>query len=274
MLNDSELTLKLESLSAQAAAFNRLCEIMKRLRSKTGCSWDKAQTPQTLRQTFIEETFETIDAINDDDALHVREELGDVFFNLVFIAECYSEQGKFTAADSLNEVCEKLVRRHPHVFDDSPAKTVEQVVNQWENIKQNVEGRKTESIIDSVPKGFPPLLRAVKILKKCAKSGFDWRSVEQTASKVLEEYSEVEQEFKKEKINRNALEEELGDFLFASVNLCRKLDVDPNAALEKAIQKFSKRFKYVEKSMKEHEISFSAENDDKMLEFWKEAKKL
>lgn len=274
MLNDSELTLKLESLSAQAAAFNRLCEIMKRLRSKTGCSWDKAQTPQTLRQTFIEETFETIDAINDDDALHVREELGDVFFNLVFIAECYSEQGKFTAADSLNEVCEKLVRRHPHVFGDSPAKTVEQVVNQWENIKQNVEGRKTESIIDSVPKGFPPLLRAVKILKKCAKSGFDWRSVEQTASKVLEEYSEVEQEFKTEKINRNALEEELGDFLLASVNLCRKLDVDPNAALEKAIQKFSKRFKYVEKSMKEHEISFSAENDEKMLEFWKEAKKL
>lgn len=273
-MNDSELTLKLESLSAQAAAFNRLCEIMKSLRSKTGCSWDKAQTPQTLRQTFIEETFETIDAINDDDALHVREELGDVFFNLVFIAECYSEQGKFTAADSLNEVCEKLVRRHPHVFDGSPAKTVEQVVNQWENIKQNVEGRKTESIIDSVPKGFPPLLRAVKILKKCAKAGFDWRSVEQTASKVLEEYSEVEQEFKKEKINRNALEEELGDFLLASVNLCRKLEVDPNVALEKAIQKFSKRFKYVEKSMKEHEISFSEENDEKMLEFWKEAKKL
>ena len=189
---ESELTRKIREISPKAAAFNRLSEIMEMLRSENGCPWDKEQNPQTLRSTFIEETFEAIDAISEDDADHVKEELGDVFFNLVFISRCYEESGFFGSEDCLNEICEKLIRRHPHVFGSvNGIYTSDEVHNQWEKIKETVEGRKSDSVLDSVPKSFPPLLKAYKLLKKAAKSGFDWRKSEDFYSKIFEEIDEV-----------------------------------------------------------------------------------
>lgn len=269
---ESELTKKIREISPKAAAFNRLSEIMEKLRSENGCPWDKEQTPQTLRSTFIEETFEAIDAISEDDADHVKEELGDVFFNLVFISRCYEESGFFGSEDSLNEVSEKLIRRHPHVFGSADGLlTSSEVHNQWEKIKETVEGRKSESVLDSVPKSFPPLLKAYKLLKKASKSGFDWRKSEDFYSKVFEEIDEVrEAESEKDMAH---LEEEMGDLILAVVNLSRNLGVDPNVALEKANVKFSGRYKIVEKRMKQSNLEMKSENDNKMMDFWNEAKK-
>lgn len=273
-MEESELTKKIAELSPSAAAFNRLTELVSLLRSPCGCPWDKEQTPQALRETLIEETFETVDAICENSPVHVQEELGDVFFNLVLIARCYEEQGEFDAAKSLNGVCDKLVRRHPHVFkrdsaeDGSQVATVPEEKNQWEHIKRNLEGRKTESAISSVPKRFPPLLKAYKILKKAAEAGFDWRSVRQAQEKVLEELHEIQLS------DSSHLEEEIGDFLLAAVNLSRKLAVNPSVALENAVKKFSRRFLYVEAKMKERGLDMKAENDEVMLNFWNDAKNI
>ena len=269
---ESELTKKIREISPKAAAFNRLSEIMEMLRSENGCPWDKEQNPHTLRSTLIEETFEAIDAISEDDADHVKEELGDVFFNLVFISRCYEESGIFSSEDSLNEICEKLIRRHPHVFGSvNGVYTSDEVHNQWEKIKETVEGRKSDSVLDSVPKSFPPLLKAYKLLKKAAKSGFDWRKSEDFYSKIFEEIDEVrEAESEKDKAH---IEEEMGDLILAVVNLSRNFGIDPNVALEKANIKFSERYKLVEKRMKKSNLEMKAENDNKMMEFWNEAKK-
>ena len=270
-MEKSELTKKIENLSLQAASFNRLFELANILRKE--CPWDKIQTPQTLRSTLIEETFETVDAITEKSPSHVREELGDVFFNLIFIAKCFEEENEFTIDQVLNEVCEKLIRRHPHIFENTneiksstKIQSASDVKAQWDKIKDNVEGRKQESAIDSVPKGFPPLLKAFKILKKASKAGFDWRATEQAYDKVGEELTEV-----KESSPENT-EEEVGDLLLSCVNLSRKLNIDPSVALERAINKFSTRFKFVEKSMKRENLEMKAENDSKMMEFWKSAK--
>lgn len=259
----------MEKLS-RSQAFEKLCKIMETLRSPEGCPWDREQTPFTLRSSFIEETFEAIDAINAEESDHVKEELGDVFFNLVFIARCYEEQENFDVADSLNDICEKLVRRHPHVFGDKKVKDSDAVVVQWDKIKNEVEGRKTESVIDQVPKSFPPLLKAYKILKKVAKQGFVWNNREESFNKILEEVEEVKTELSGN--NKMALEEELGDLLLSVVGFCRDCDVDPTAALERAVSKFSNRYRYVEQRMTQNEIPMDKSNTSKMLEFWNQAK--
>lgn len=271
-MEESELTKKIAELSPSAAAFNRLCELAALLRSPGGCPWDRAQTPQTLRETLIEETFEAVDAICEHNSAHVQEELGDVFFNLVLIARCYEEQNEFDASRSLNEVCAKLVRRHPHVFAGAETErsigTVSEEKNQWEQIKEHLEGRAASSALASVPKGFPPLLKAYKMLKKAAETGFDWRSAGQAREKVLEELREMQE------ADCDSLEEEVGDFLLASVNLSRKLGVNPCIALENAVQKFKKRFLSVEKNMKKSGLEMKCENDKAMLAFWNEAKNI
>ncbi|MGN0729703.1 nucleoside triphosphate pyrophosphohydrolase [Treponema sp.] len=264
-MEKSELTKKIEELSRPAASFNRLYELAKILRRQ--CPWDKAQTPRTLRSTLIEETFEVIDAITEENPGHVREELGDALFNLVFIANCFEEKDSFSISQSLDEVCEKLIRRHPHIFAGTgEAKSSEDVKAQWDTIKENVEGRKSRSALDSVPKGFPPLLKAFKLLKKAAKSGFDWKTQEQAYKKIEEELEEVRE------ADPGHIEEEVGDLLLSCVNLSRKLGVDPSAALELASNKFSGRFKFVEQKMKESGLAMQSENTDRMLDFWKTAK--
>lgn len=296
---DFDLVLKGEFNTA-AKAFNRLYNVVKILRCPEGCPWDKEQTPLSMRRDLIEETFEAIDAITQEDSFHAKEELGDVMLNATMISYMYEQKGDFSVAEVLNELAEKLIRRHPHVFPESegsvcantPVKNGEQVLNQWDRIKENLEGRKTECILDEVPQGFPPLLKAYKMQKKAAKKGFDWDNVEDVKAKITEELAEVEEarlkvnellknqdvhvfEMKSSKEADEAqkeLESEIGDLLFAVVNYARHLGVDPETALNATNTKFHKRFSYVQKKMEENEIPMIQENFSKMDEFWNEAK--
>lgn len=298
---DFDLVLKGEFNTAEKA-FNRLYNVVKILRCPEGCPWDKEQTPLSMRRDLIEETFEAIDAITQEDSFHAKEELGDVMLNATMISYMYEQKGDFSVAEVLNELAEKLIRRHPHVFPESegsvcantPVKNGEQVLNQWDRIKENLEGRKTECILDEVPQGFPPLLKAYKMQKKAAKKGFDWDNVEDVKAKITEELAEVEEarlkvnellknqdvhvfEMKSSKEADEAqkeLEGEIGDLLFAVVNYARHLGVDPETALNATNTKFHKRFSYVQKKMEENEIPMIQENLSKMDEFWNEAKAL
>ena len=296
---DFDLVLKGEFNTAEKA-FNRLYNVVKILRCPEGCPWDKEQTPLSMRRDLIEETFEAVDAITQEDSFHAKEELGDVMLNATMISYMYEQKGDFSVAEVLNELAKKLIRRHPHVFPESegsvcantPVKNGEQVLNQWDRIKENVEGRKTECILDEVPQGFPPLLKAYKMQKKAAKKGFDWDNVEDVKAKITEELEEVEEarlkvnellknqdvhvfEMKSSKEADEAqkeLEGEIGDLLFAVVNYARHLGVDPETALNATNTKFHKRFSYVQKKMEENEIPMIQENLSKMDEFWNEAK--
>lgn len=290
-----------------AAAFTGFLGVIKKLREPDGCPWDKEQTPLSMRRDLIEETFEAVDAITARDAAHAKEELGDIFLNTVMIAYMYEQNGDFTIAGCINELAQKLVRRHPHVFPQSEGKvcaaetvrTSEQVLNQWERIKETVEGRRTErSVLDEVPKGFPPLLRAYKLQKKAAKRGFDWSGIQPVYEKITEELSEAEEArraltavkrtekagaedepFTKaapQEVNdaQLHLEEEIGDILFAVVNYARKLGVDPESALNRTNSKFYRRFSFVEAKMKEAGIPMDSAHLKEEDEFWDEAKRL
>jgi tetrapyrrole methylase family protein/MazG family protein len=268
-------------------SFDELFTIIQRLRRvPDGCPWDIEQTPLSLRGGFIEETFEAIDAITANDLPHIREELGDVLLNALLVAYMYEQAGDFTVADVMTALTEKLIRRHPHVFSESEGRaflhgdvtTSGEVLNQWDAIKANLEHRRGDSILDEVPGGFPPLLKAGKLQKKAAKKGFDWPKAEGAFDKVREEIAEVEEAAAEyAQVTQHAphvsaegdapdaftvhassvqnaaqlhLEEEVGDAFFALVNWSRHLGVDPSTALTRANEKFSRRFRAVEKEAK------------------------
>ncbi|MBQ0002325.1 MAG: nucleoside triphosphate pyrophosphohydrolase [Treponema sp.] len=281
-------------------AFNRLLNVIKILRSENGCPWDKEQTPLSMRRDLIEEVFEAVDAITQEDAEHAKEELGDVMLNATMISYMYEQSGDFKVAEVFNELSEKLIRRHPHVFPDSEGKVcaekevkdASQVLSQWDKIKENLEGRKTGCILDEVPGGFPPLLKAYKLQKKAAKKGFDWDNSDDVKAKVLEEIDEVEEARvaaekaldkqeakpfeKKSGSDANStqlkVEEEVGDLLFAVVNYARKLGVDPETALNLANEKFYRRFSYVQKKMEEAGDEMVPGKLSVMDRYWDEAK--
>lgn len=285
-----------------STAFANLYTITQTLTDpKTGCPWDREMTPLSMRPFLIEETFEAIDAISKEDATHAKEELGDVIFNALLTARLYEMNNQFTVADVLNEISQKLIRRHPHVFGNASegssqvtveADTTARVESQWERIKQNVEGRKEKHVLDSVPEGYPPLLKSLKYLKKAAKTGFDWATVEEVKQKLEEEYAEVQEAqaaleqlqapettpLSKTQSNPQLdeaqlhLEEELGDLLLCTVNLCRKMNVDPNAALQRANGKFYRRFNYVEENLAKTNVP-PQEKLARMEQLWNEAKK-
>ena len=174
-------------------------ELTKILRSQTGCPWDKEQTPQSMRTNLLEEAYEAVDAMTNDDKAHVKEELGDVLFNTILMAYMYEQDGAFSVADVCNEIVQKLVRRHPHVFVCSDGvseqrgnvKTGEAVIDQWDRIKEKVEKRERSNILDEVPSSYPPLLKARKYMDKASKKGFDWPSVAEALDKMEEEKKEV-----------------------------------------------------------------------------------
>ena len=260
-------------------SFEKLYAAIKKLRSEQGCPWDKNQTPLSMRSDLIEETFEAVDAITQNDVFHTKEELGDVFLNALMILYMYEQEKYFNVSDVFDEVVEKIVRRHPHVWENSEGKenanekkatTSEEVLLQWENIKQGIEGRKKNSILNEISEGLPPLMLAYKMQKKAAKKGFDWQDIESVWKKVEEELNELH-EATKEK-NQQNIEEEMGDVFFSVVNLARKLKVDPNVALARSNEKFKKRFSYVEKQCEKNAIPMNNENLKQMDNFWEESK--
>ncbi len=260
-----------------AEAFGRLYEIVARLRAPDGCPWDREQTPKTMRGGIIEEAYELVEAIDEGDSAHVREELGDVFLLAAMVAYMHEESGQFSVADSLGAVCEKLIRRHPHVFGDAEAGSSEAVLVQWQEIKEKVEGRrKKDSLLDEVSRALPPLERAYRIQKKAAKAGFDWGEIGQIWDKAREELEEAEEACRQAATggSRDALEDELGDFLFCAVNLARFLEVDPAVALHRTVEKFSRRFRHVEKRMAESGKPLEASHMKLMDSYWDEAKEI
>ncbi|MGI5107679.1 nucleoside triphosphate pyrophosphohydrolase [Treponema socranskii] len=299
------------SADKTAAAYKRLYETIRTLRAPGGCPWDREQTPLTMRRDLIEETFEAVDAVSAGDAVHAKEELGDVILNASMIAYMYEQQDDFSVAEVLDELTDKLIRRHPHVFPQSEGMsevtekvtTGEQVLNQWDRIKENVEGRKSvKTILDEVPEGFPPLLRAYKLQKKAAKKGFDWQSIESVSAKVYEELEEVQEAsqalqdaksagdtsgLQAASDGRNApparmsptecaalhLEEEFGDLLFALVNYMRHSGIDPETAMDRANRKFYRRFAYVEERMTKAGIPMDGDHLQDEDAFWNDAKK-
>ena len=265
--------------------FEALFNVIKRLRGKGGCPWDIAQTPMSMRAPLLEEAYEAVDAIEEHDSEgknseHVKEELGDVLLNTLMISYMYEQEGIFSVADVMENLTEKLIRRHPHVFgqtdgyagpeSDKKVSTPESVLSQWENIKEKIERPKAESVLDSIPKNFPPMLRALKLSKKAAKAGFEWTEIGGLIKKMEEETAEFAEAVKSG--SEAAIEDELGDVFFVAVNAARFLKMNPEMILMHANKKFERRFRFVENEMKKSGLALSSENGEKMDEFWKKAK--
>ena len=260
-------------IHVQSEAFGRLCEIVARLRGPGGCPWDREQNPFSLRGDLTEETYECIEAINEKDPVHIREELGDLFLLVTMLSYMHEEAGLFSVADVLETISQKLIRRHPHVFAQAPVSSPDEALRNWTRIKVEQEGRKPkDSILDEVQRGLPPLDHAHKLQKKAAAAGFNWPDAAGVIAKIREELAEAEAAIAETKTDTSAVEEEFGDLLFSVVNLCRFFGIEPSLALQRTNTKFTERFKYVERQMKENGLEMKAENLAVMDKYWNEAK--
>jgi tetrapyrrole methylase family protein/MazG family protein len=226
---------------------DNLVNIMQKLRSKEGCPWDKKQTHQSLKPYLIEECYEVLEAIEEEDVDLLEEELGDLLLQIVFHCEIARESGYFDIKDVITGICQKLIRRHPHVFGDISVDTTDKVLENWEEIKRQEKDEKsyTESLM-RIPKHLPALMKSYKVQAKAAKVGFDWDSIDGAMEKVKEEFQELINVFKTEK--QDEIKEEIGDLLFAIVNVARFLKVRPELALNETIEKFIRRFEYIERA--------------------------
>ena len=248
-------------------AFGRLLDIMEDLREK--CPWDKKQTMESLRHLTIEETYELGEAILDNDLEEVKKELGDLLLHIVFYAKIGSETQSFDIADVANQICDKLIHRHPHIYGDVEVKDEEEVKRNWEKLKLK-EGKK--SVLEGVPKSLPAMVKASRIQEKVKGVGFDWEEPQQVWEKVQEELKELQVEVVSE--NKDAIEAEFGDVLFSMINYARFLKVNPEDALERTNKKFMKRFTYLESKATELGKNLSEMSLAEMDVFWEEAKKL
>ncbi|RFN57757.1 nucleoside triphosphate pyrophosphohydrolase [Marixanthomonas ophiurae] len=257
----------MNSRKDQLRAFDRLLTIMDELREQ--CPWDKKQTLQTLRHLTIEETYELGDAILDNNLEEVKGELGDLLLHIVFYAKIGSETNDFDIADVINQICEKLISRHPHIYGDVDVADEEEVKRNWENLKLK-EGKK--SVLEGVPKSLPSLVKANRIQDKVAGVGFDWEEPQQVFEKLKEELEELQHEVANN--NKDKIEAEFGDVLFSMINYARFLHVNPENALERTNKKFINRFQYLESKAKEKGIALKDMTLSEMDVFWEEAKQL
>ncbi|WP_088341816.1 nucleoside triphosphate pyrophosphohydrolase [Robiginitalea sediminis] len=255
----------MNSRTEQLKALDRLITIMDELRE--GCPWDRKQTMQTLRQLTIEETYELGDAILENDLEEVKKELGDLLLHIVFYARIGSETGDFDLADVANDICEKLIRRHPHIYGDTEVADAEQVKANWEKIKLQ-EGKK--SVLQGVPLGLPALVKANRVQEKVAGVGFDWEAPEQVFEKVREELEELEAA--RAGKDRDALEAEMGDVFFSLVNYSRFLGINPEDALERTNKKFIRRFQFLEERARQAGRSLHEMTLAEMDVHWEAAK--
>jgi tetrapyrrole methylase family protein/MazG family protein len=224
-----------------------LVEVMKKLRGKDGCPWDREQTHESLKPYLIEEVYEVFDAIDRKDDVELKEELGDLLLQIVFHAQLASEEQRFTINDVAQTIVMKLKRRHPHVFGGEQVDNADEVLQNWEAIKKK-EGK--VSVLDGIPKELPALLKARRIQEKVKRVGFDWDAPEPVFEKVIEEVSELKKAVAEG--NKGLIEEEFGDILFSLVNVSRFLKIDAEEALRQTVNKFEKRFRYIEKKINEN----------------------
>jgi tetrapyrrole methylase family protein/MazG family protein len=249
--------------------FQKLLDIMARLRSEKGCPWDKEQTRESLKPFLIEETYEVLEAIDENNPEKIKEELGDLLFQIVFHCQIAKELKEFDINDVLQLITEKMIFRHPHVFGEERFETSEEVLKQWE-IRKKEEGKLKESILEGIPKEMPALMRAQRLQSRVAKIGFDWKRVEDVLDKLDEEIKEFKFALKRK--SQKEIEDELGDLFFVLVNVSRFVGVNPEDALRKTISKFISRFRYVEMRAVEMNKSLSEMTLEEMDKLWDEAK--
>lgn len=250
-----------------------LLKIMEILRSENGCPWDKEQNHKSIRNNFLEETYEVMEAIDNDDKALMREELGDVLLQVVFHSQIEKEQGGFSFEDVCDEICKKLIIRHPHVFSNVIAETSKEVLNNWDEIKKSQKGQTSQTAtLKSVPKVFPALMRSAKVQSRAAKVGFDYKDVNMAFNDLKSEMQELTEAM--EQNDQEALFEELGDVLFSVVNVSRFLHLDAEQCLAASCDKFIRRFEMVEQLAKEEKIDMKTSSMDTLNELWNKSKKL
>lgn len=248
-----------------------LADVMRTLREPDGCPWDREQTHKSIRSNMIEEVYEYLEAVDADDVDGMREELGDVLMQVVFHARMAQEAGRFDLQDVIDEVVDKLIRRHPHVFGDTHVDNSDEVLVNWEAIKKQ-EKQERKHVLDGVSQGLPALLRAYKLQSKAAKVGFDWQDSESVWAKVQEELGELQEALQAG--DKAAAESELGDVLFAVVNYARHNGIEPEVALDGTNNRFASRFNYVEKQVEASGKTWQDFTLNELDEFWNQAKEL
>lgn len=248
-------------------AFERILRIMDELRAQ--CPWDRKQTFETLRPLSIEEVYELSDAILQGDTTGIKEEVGDILLHIVFYAKIGEEKGEFDIATVINTLCDKLIARHPHIYGDVNVKDEEEVKQNWEKIKLK-EGKGKRTVLGGVPNSLPALIKAYRIQDKAAQVKFEWDKIEDVWAKVEEESLELQEAVSLK--NKEKIEEEFGDLMFALVNYSRFLKVDAEAALERTNLKFMRRFNYIESEVAKRELSMDTMTLDEMDAIWNEAK--
>lgn len=277
-------------MSKTGKKFEELVRVVKKLRAPNGCPWDRVQTHATLKPYMVEEVYEALEAIDLKDYRQLAEELGDMLLHVVMQAEIGREKKEFTIEDVISSISAKMVRRHPHVFGGKKVKSVEEVWQKWEQIKAGeVKGKsdKVKGVLESVPNALPALYRADKVQRRAARVGFDWNNIAGAWNKVYEEEKEIQAVLRRSKTQNprskgnpksksqiSRLKEELGDLLFAVVNVSRKLDIDPEEALQNATSKFMRRFKQIEESARRSGRHVSKMTLPEMDAVWKEVKRL
>ncbi len=257
------------NMTDKESQFMELCEIMHKLRAPGGCPWDREQTHTSLTPYLIEEAYEVADAITDEDDEELKKELGDVLLQVVFHSEIAEEQGRFTIADVIQSINDKMIRRHPHVFGEAEAEDSAAVLKQWDEIKQEERGDET-SILEGVPRSLPALSRAEHLQKRAARVGFDWRDEKEIRGKVREELDELAEVLDRGETDK--VHEEFGDLLFALVNWARFNRLDPEQSLDRCNRKFIDRFRYIESELLSKGSHVREATLEEMDGLWEEAK--
>lgn len=252
--------------------FEELVDVIAMLRSENGCPWDREQTHESLKPTLIEETYETLEAIDAGDPKKLKEELGDLLLNIMLQAQIAAEHETFDIYGVIETLTEKMIRRHPHVFGDVNVEDSDEVLKNWEAIKRQETGYEDrKSVLDGIPNALPMLLRAQKIQNRAARVGFDWDELKDVVAKVEEELEEVKVSINADEPEATAME--LGDLLFAIVNLCRFMELQAEETLRQANRKFTKRFKWMEAELERRGTNFEAQDLESLDTIWEEAKK-
>ncbi|MGQ9473911.1 MAG: nucleoside triphosphate pyrophosphohydrolase [Candidatus Caldatribacteriaceae bacterium] len=250
--------------------FEELLSIVAQLRGNNGCPWDRKQTRTSLKPLMLEELYEAFDAIDREDELALREELGDMLLHIVFHAQIGTERGSFTIREVLKGIIDKMKKRHPHVFGQQQVRDMDEVLLNWEKIKDQERSEKG-GMLSSLPKSLPALLRAFAIQSRVARVGFDWKSAFEVKAKVEEEWQEFQKAWETQ--NEDRMEEEWGDLVFALVNLARHLSIQPEETLRKACDRFVKRFQFMEERIKSEGKKIEEMTLEEMDVLWEEAKK-
>ncbi len=242
-----------------------------RLRAPGGCPWDRAQSHKTLKPYLIEEAYEVVEAIEEDDPVKLTEELGDLLGQIIFHSQIADERGRFDIQDVISGQLEKMTRRHPHIFGRAQARNAAEVLLNWEEIKYREKRKDRPSALDGVPKHLPALLKAHRIQDKASRLGFDWEHIDGAFAKLEEELEEFSRAYAGGR--KREIKNELGDILFTLVNLSRFLEIDPEDALRQTTDKFTRRFQYIEKSLKRDQKSFKDISLEEMEDLWQQSKK-